>query len=523
MSSLQKWCVVSCVLVSMAAAQIQKPAHRLEAQPAAARQMKAMQQTLTAQQERIDKLESEVRQLTEGNRQFQADLQQAQKTADQAATLNLQTQTTATVTQKIASRAELSAADAKNEIIQQKQSLEKELKTATLQSGWNGEHFFLRTADKKFDIEPFGYLQLDYRGYDGAATPTDTFAIRRGRFGFLGKLSQHYEFTLLADFADRNSALLREGSLNVNYIPRAQFKFGQFKEPFSQEELQGAPYIDFVERSLVNNLAPAYSPGLQLHGQLLNGAIQYQAGAFNGKSFLNLDDTSTPEGVVRLRFYPWRNTGNTWLKSLALGGAGTDGRTSNGVSFSGITPTRTFTFFRAEPVNGQVVRANGELTWLKGPAAIRAEYDQSNQDRQGVPVLLSVLSRRNLSGVVAKGYYASGTYLLTGENRPESGQPVPRFSFFDTDHHGWGAWELAFRYSELQMEDGTQRSRADQFTAGVNWYPTAFVRYMLDFNVERLRNRTGSPIPFPLVFSSGIPALTPQDFFSVQTRVQFRF
>jgi phosphate-selective porin len=381
-----------------------------------------------------------------------------------------------------------------------------EVATGT-QSGWNGEHFFLQSSDGSFRLEPLGYVQLDYRSYRGSGIPPDTLAIRRGRFGFQGNLGKNYQITLLADFADRNRTLVREFAFNVNFLEALQFKFGQFKEPFSQEGLWSAVYMDFVERAPVNNLVPAYSPGFQIHGDFLRGAIQYQAGAFNGKSFLNLNDTSTPEGVFRLRFYPWRNGSNTWIKGLGFGGAFTDGLTQNGTSFVGSMPTRTFTFFKAEPVNGGVLRANGELVWVKGPASIRAEYVQTNQDRTGLGP-----SKTSLPGVVGKSYYVTATYLLTGEDRPENGQPVPRHAFLSKDGHGAGAWELKFRYSKLRMDDRTLRSGADQISTGVNWYPTPFVRYMIDFNVERLRNPVASPA-----------SLLPQTFLSVLHRVQFRF
>jgi phosphate-selective porin OprO/OprP len=286
-----------------------------------------------------------------------------------------------------------------------------------------------------------------------------------------------------------------------------QFKFGQFKEPFSQEELVTAAYIDFVERSPVNNLVPAYSPGAQVWGQLLKGTVEYQLGAFNGKGFLNLNDQSTPEGLLRLRFYPWRNSSVSWLKGFGFGGAVADGRTSNGSSFSGLMPTRTFTFFKTETVNGKVIRANGELTWTLGPAALRAEYVQTNQNRQNLG-----RSGTNLPGVVAKAYYVSATYLLTREKRPENGQPKPGNMFLSEGGHGIGAWELKLRYSNIQMTDGLLENRADQISTGVNWYPNSFVRFMLDFNVERLKNPISSPT-----------ALAPQTFLSVLQRVQFRF
>ena len=57
---------------------------------------------------------------------------------------------------------------------------------------------------------------------------------------------------------------------------------------------------------MVNNLAPARSPGAMVFGIVNKGAFEYYVGAFNGKGQLNPNTSNTPEGVLRLRFAPWR-------------------------------------------------------------------------------------------------------------------------------------------------------------------------------------------------------------------------
>lgn len=468
--------------------------------------MNELRKLVERQQQQMDVLLKKLEALEQARQQDATAAQRAQATAEQANQAAAGAQSMAQQAQQAAGHAEFSAAEGKTAAIVESERVEKK---SGLLAGWNGQHFFVRSPDGNFEVEPIGYLQLDYRGYSGDSTPTDTFALRRGRFGFQGKLFQYYQFTVLADFADRNSTLLREGSLNVNYVPWLQAKFGQFKEPFSQEELLSATNIDFVERSLVLNYIPAYSPGVMVHGSVAKGTFEYQLGVFNGKSFLNLADTSTPEGVARVRVYPWKTGKRGALKGLAFGGAFSDGRTALAKSFTGLIPTRTFTFFPSVDVRGEVLRANAEFTWTAGPAALRAEYVQTNQAREGLGP-----GGSNLPGVVSKAYYISGTYLLTGEKRPENGQPAPKREFLSGDKRppGRGAWELKFRYSDATMDDTIRRGHTDQFSTGFNWYPNAYVRYLFDFNVERLRDPVAAPV-----------ALDPQTFFSILTRIQFKF
>src|SRR5215467_119605 len=120
---------------------------------------------------------------------------------------------------------------------------------------------------------------------------------------------------------------------------------------------------------MANLLVPSRSPGLMLSGSIHRGAVEYQVGAFNGKGLLALNNTGTPEGVARLRFTPWKNTGAFWLKGLSFGGAYAQGQSAPAISIRGVTESKSFTFFNGDTVNGKIIRSNGELTWLLGPAA----------------------------------------------------------------------------------------------------------------------------------------------------------
>ena len=394
--------------------------------------------------------------------------------------------------------------------LQPQSLMEKTAPAAALDAGWNGSHFFVKSREGEFLFQPMGYFQLDQRTYTGDSTATNTFLIRRARLGAQGQLNRYFQYKVEADFADKASTILREASMNVNYSPYAQFKFGQFKVPFSQELLISDSDSEFVERSLAANLvmgANAYSPGVQVGGEFLGGSVQYQAGAFNGRGSLANSDTSTPEAVFRLRTYPWRKTGAAWLKGLALGGAVSRGRTHSNTSFVGAPPTRTFVFFQAVPVNGSMLRTNGEMTWTRGAFGLRAEYDQGRQERRGLDP-----AKADLAAIVSRGYYVSGTCLLTGEKRPETGQPVPLHALFGKNGGGIGAWELKFRYSGQQMDDGSRLARGDEFSTGFNWYLTSTVNYVFDVNLERLRTPVTSPTP-----------LAPQNFVTILSRMQFRF
>lgn len=368
---------------------------------------------------------------------------------------------------------------------------------------WSNGRPTLRSADGDFELSFSGEGQLDFRAYErGSVAPPNTFLVRRLRLAVSGRMLARYEYKIQADFAERGTGLLRDGWLRVRVHPGLYVQAGHFKEPFSQEELRSAMHIDFVERAMATRIAPSRSPGVQLAGEVARGRIAYQLGAFNGKGSLAPNTTRTPEGVLRVRLSPWRGPEG---QGVSFGGAFALGRQRGGMSLIGQTESQSATFFSARSVNGQVLRANGELTYLAGPFALRAEYNQMAQDRYQLGP-----NRTTLPAVVAKGYTAQATYLLTGEKKPENGPVIPHRSFplAGAGGRGWGAWEAKLRYSVLRLSDGMESARAETITCGVNWYLTPFVKYMFDLAVER----------FPTS-----PFGRPERSISVLTRLQFAF
>ena len=385
---------------------------------------------------------------------------------------------------------------------------------------WDGAHFYLQSADGNFSFQPYGYVQTDFRIYTGDGVPSNTFTIRRARFGFLGKLEKYYEFAVLADFADTNSTLLRDAYVNVNWWKEFQITLGQMVEPFGQEAASfSISNVDFVERGLTSLLYPAASgsfrsPGVMVHGDIAKGLVSYWLGAFNGKGPLTANTTNQPEVIGRLRIYPFKSGDSSMLQGLAIGGAFGLGRSralSNELSFSGTTPEGAFSFFPQLAINGPIYRFNGELTWTGGPAAVRAEFDALHQNRDNL-----FDGYTNLGQVRAWGYTISGTWLVTGEKRPENAPPKAAGPLF---RGGIGAWELKARYSYLTAEaDGDQfnlarifKGTVDEISGGVNWYLTSTVKYNADVNVYRMKD------------AATVGGAPPQTFVVILQRVQFRF
>ncbi|MBW2369792.1 MAG: hypothetical protein JRH15_18120, partial [Deltaproteobacteria bacterium] len=191
-------------------------------------------------------------------------------------------------------------------------------------AGFN-KGFYIESTDKQHKIKFDGRLQGDFKAYLGDHPDHSSFYIRRARLCASGTLYKYYDFRVEAEFA-KGSARLNDGFMNIHYWPRAQLKLGQFKVPFSLEELASDNWIDLVERSLVNRLVPSRDLGVMIHGGFQDQLFYYQLGVFNGYKLNQVSDADDTKDVAfRLLVSPFIRTGHKAIEGLRFGGALTYG------------------------------------------------------------------------------------------------------------------------------------------------------------------------------------------------------
>ena len=119
---------------------------------------------------------------------------------------------------------------------------------------------FLKSADDNFRIEFGGRLQSDF---DAAESGTRTltgqflgsqFLIRRARIDVDAIFYKWIRAKIQAELTEGVS--LKDAYIDLTFMPELRFRAGQFHVPFSLEELTSDNFIDFIERSIVNALAP---------------------------------------------------------------------------------------------------------------------------------------------------------------------------------------------------------------------------------------------------------------------------
>jgi len=101
-------------------------------------------------------------------------------------------------------------------------------------------------------------------------------------------------------------------------------------------------------------------------------------------------------------------------------------------------------------------------------------------------LIYAVVNRKADSTVSFFGVYGQAAWILTGEHRPYKrdqgvlGRVKPNRPF--TRCGGIGAWELAGRWSHLDLNDDTvQGGRLTDLTLGLNWYVNDFTKFQFNY------------------------------------------
>ncbi|MBI2487634.1 MAG: hypothetical protein HYW01_11950 [Deltaproteobacteria bacterium] len=146
-----------------------------------------------------------------------------------------------------------------------------------------GDGFTLKTADDNFKmkIKLRTQFQFSINDTDGEDTATD-FNVRRLRLYFEGNAFRPWLLYAIQASGEGSSFSLRDAyfdfAYNTMFAPRA----GQYKVPFSREELNSSSELQLVERSIVNDeFTFGRDRGASIYG-VLGNYITYGAGIFNG-------------------------------------------------------------------------------------------------------------------------------------------------------------------------------------------------------------------------------------------------
>jgi phosphate-selective porin OprO and OprP len=391
------------------------------------------------------------------------------------------------------------------------------------------------TADGQNCVSITSRLHFDAGGYDyrpntAATNPQrldDGVNARRARIGVIGKFMGDWNYALIYDFGGSSDGFASTASVNgaaVGFLPggalsglenaylsytgfnpfggKLAIEGGIMDLPYTLDEATSSNDILFMERASSGTIATNIAAGdfrSAFGARWYNDSFWAGAyatgpatGAIHSASSVNPNGTTEQYGVVA-RVAGQVLSGKDY--SLHLGGdaqflvqpphnliAQTQTLTLSDRPELRLDPTTIVTTGALAGVSGaQVYSAEAAGTY--GPLFFQGEYFWYNVDRTAfVP----------LPSVNFQGGYAEASYVLTGEaHRYNPGAaayggivPVNPFSLTGG---GWGAWEIAGRFSTIDLNDrlaaanGVAGGRQTVYTVGLNWYANSNVRLMFNY------------------------------------------
>ena len=376
--------------------------------------------------------------------------------------------------------------------------------------GENG--FRISSADKKHQVRIRGAVQADGRFFseDDNHKSTTSFDLKQARVWLEGYVFKDIYYKIMPDFAASGN-ILPDAYIDYAYDPAAELLVGKFKPSISLERLQGDSDGTFLERAFPTYLASNRDVGIQVHGAFAKPgySVEKVPGPIDAKNFftyqLAVDNGSGDDGspnnnagatydskefVGRVFAHPFQHT-TPWLEGLGIGIAGSFGDPSQQALKNQATPIGRTTYLNYANVNanytaptsdGDRHRIYPQAYWYAGPFGLMGEYAVSTQHLSSTKAGKAVNVKQD-----NKAWQVLASYVLTGEdNTFGSVKPIQNFSPLDGK---WGAWQLAARWTEIDIDKSTfdiidpskAANHATAWTLGVNWYLNAYALIRADY------------------------------------------
>lgn len=330
-----------------------------------------------------------------------------------------------------------------------------------------GKGFTFTSPDARFQLSlggrgQFQYQYLDKDDVNGPVQETSVWRIRRfkvymGGYAFTKDLT----YRVQADLAKSGTAqMLDDAWINYRFTDAVQIQAGQFKIPFSRQELTSDGALQFVDRAnAVDAFKPSYDVGTMVQGKVAGGVLAWNAGLFNGTGQSGTRITNSGAWAARVIFNPFgemryseADLENTPSPLLSLGAgyfANTLKRNANSTFLDTTTSTPPYA---------------GTAGWLGKAAANTAIFDNTERVDVGTYGFDAAFKWRGFS---AQGEYFGGK--AEGQNR---GRTV-----HSRGYYGQAGYfllpkklEVAARYSSVDPNREKTQDLQVEVTGAVSYY-----------------------------------------------------
>ncbi len=362
---------------------------------------------------------------------------------------------------------------------------------------------------------------------DPGSTPQDRLGLRRLRIGAQGDVEPNIGYRFEIELAGGDESEFRDSWIALKNVSCFRtLTIGNQKRPYGLDHLNSSNHNVFLERPFVIESfnQDARRLGISAKGYSEDQSWNWLYGVWNQRLIQDegnyVSDHLQGQIAGRLAHTWWYDEDSDGRGYAHCGLSATvahpDGSTLLDPVIPGRTEARNEAQFNHRPEarsttrwldTGRIIGADWyELIGLEqviniGPLQIAGEYQNLFMQRDP-----------GFRDIHLHGGYVYVAYLLTGEHIPWNrkagtiGQVKPHENFFIVDRcgggrgTGWGAWQIAARYSYADFNDGdgdpTITSQevfggiGESFTIGLNWIWNQNTRLQFNYLNGSIRNRS---------------------------------
>lgn len=317
------------------------------------------------------------------------------------------------------------------------------------------------------NVQLGGWIDAQYQYEKNDDAEKNFFQIRRARLDVKGSLSKWVDFRLQADFAP-NPRLI-DAFVKVNFCKYVKLQAGQFKIPFSLENILSPLDLEFTENAQVISALSGYKDvtgissyangreiGLMLTGTLASSEVkgekipilQYGVGVFGGNGINVKTDNMAKDLSGRILITPF-------LKGLTISASGYYGRYD--MQLNGA----------ATGVDGNRRRAAAGVQYDEHNLIVRSEYLWGTTD--------FAYYDADLDKIKPTAVYTHGAYVTVGYwfrfgwgkncNVQQKLRPALRVDYYEKD---------------LSKEKASL-----YYSVGVDWWPEKHLRMQVNYTLKQ--------------------------------------
>lgn len=271
----------------------------------------------------------------------------------------------------------------------------------------------------------------------------DGFRLRRSWLFIRAGLTDEVSLNIIEMFG--GSSQLLGAWVDLNYMPEANVRVGQFHMPISLESILSSNSVKTMERSNVSDyLVPAWDVGVMVHGNILENKLEYQFAISNGTG-TNTRATENDNFMYSARLVgtPMKDES----MSLQIG--------ANVMGLHNSTMTGTYPAPLVDGWKGDLADRTlmgADVVFNMDALDVRAEFLQGTVEIEGQ------------EDYEPSGFYVQGSYAIPmGDNgKDQYIEPVVKYEVYDYDT--------------------ASNKEESKITLGVNYAPWKGINYIFKVN-----------------------------------------